>query len=130
MASEPRQPTPADHLHRLVELVEVLISLARARTDPRTARDVRAGYLTRKEIADRLGVSTRWIERHVVPTAQPRSRGRAFYAIDDVERQLASMRGRTNLGGRAQVARQGLSQEARRVEEDLERALSARPRRR
>lgn len=46
--------------------------------------------LTKAQAAKRLGVSVRWIERHVKPVAQASARGRAWYSEADIERQLAS----------------------------------------
>jgi hypothetical protein len=50
------------------------------------------GLLDRAAVARWLGVSTRWVARHLTPTSQPRRGGRAFYRREDVERQLEALR--------------------------------------
>ena len=49
--------------------------------------------LSRRDIAAWLSVSTRWVERHLRPSAQAAAGGRAWYARDDVEGQLAQLHG-------------------------------------
>jgi hypothetical protein len=48
--------------------------------------------LDRRAVAAWLGVSTRWVARHLSPTAQPQRGGRAWYRRSDVERQLEALR--------------------------------------
>ncbi len=48
--------------------------------------------LDRRQVAARLCVSIRWVERHLIPTSQPRRGGRAWYSPADVEKQMRALR--------------------------------------
>jgi hypothetical protein len=77
----------------MADLREVLESLVRI--ESLLARQHRAEgeeLLDRASVAVWLGVSSRWIARHLTPTSQPRRGGRAWYRRDDVERQLEALR--------------------------------------
>jgi hypothetical protein len=77
----------------MADLREVLESLVRI--ESLLARRHRAEgeeLLDRASVAVWLGVSARWVARHLTPTSQARRGGRAWYRRDDVERQLAALR--------------------------------------
>jgi hypothetical protein len=61
------------------------------RRTPSTSAPADTRFLSRSDIARHLRVSTRWVERHLRPTAQASKRGRAWYTLEDVEAQLARM---------------------------------------
>lgn len=69
-------------LRRIADGIERLVPLH----EPDNVR------LTKKEVAATLGVSTRWVERHLVPTDQVVG-GKSWYLRDDVEAQLARLNG-------------------------------------
>lgn len=49
-----------------------------------------SGMMSRQQVAKWLGVSVRWVERHVTPLAQKSRRGRAWYSASDVQRQIVA----------------------------------------
>src|SRR5688572_29043656 len=74
-------------LKRVVMLLEHIAARLGGSEAPRDEQ-----LMTKAEVARRLGVSTRWVERHLAPSSQPARRGRAWYSADDVETQLAAWR--------------------------------------
>ena len=57
-----------------------------------------SALLSRRQVAEWLVVSKRWVERHLRPSAQAAPRGRAWYSRRDVEEQLAKMSVRLTSG--------------------------------
>lgn len=108
----------------LTRAVHLLERIAQVSTQSATSSQM----LTKSELAKRLGVSTRWVERHVSPSSQPVRRGRAWYSLELVMRQLGdldlrrSTRGPKPTGSPANRhgARDAV---ARGVERDLRRSL-------
>lgn len=47
--------------------------------------------LTKADVARSLGVSTRWVERHLVPSTHVRG-GKSWYLREDLDRQLRTLR--------------------------------------
>lgn len=45
--------------------------------------------MSRREVAEWLKVSTRWIERHLAPSLRARVGGRSWYRREDIESQLS-----------------------------------------
>lgn len=74
--------------------------------------------LSRREVASWLSVSTRWVERHLRPSAQARPRGRAWYTRDDVEAQLARLHDREKPRSRRTTGDGGLTSAQRRARRD------------
>lgn len=60
-------------------------------TQPEVTAQDPSAMLSRQDVARWLRVSTRWVERHLTPSAQATRRGRAWYTREDVEAQLAKM---------------------------------------
>lgn len=74
------------------KLLAIIGSLLRletltAATAPRDEEDEEK-LLGKRDVADRLGVSCRWIERHLRPTLQARRGGRSWYRWSDVVEQV------------------------------------------
>ncbi len=87
----PRPEPDGEPLAETLEMLRRTVALLEAITARLDGTD-QERLLSKAEVARRLRVSTRWVERHLTPTAQPARRGRAWYAAEDVERQLASWR--------------------------------------
>lgn len=128
----PRPDPDSEQLAQTLDLLRRTVALLEGITgrldDARGER-----LLTKAGVARRLGVSTRWVERHLTPTAQPARRGRAWYAEEDVERQLASWRrdaeARASAAPRSRRERRGtVAQDARakEIEDELRRDLERR----
>ena len=86
--------------------------------------------VTKAQAAKRLGVSTRWIERHLKPVAQASARGRAWYSDADIERQLASRATGSVIGSASTLRRSKVkpqtrptSNRAKEIEAELRRDL-------
>ncbi len=89
--------------------------------------------LDRRAVAEWLGVSTRWVERHLVPSLRARVGGKSWYRPDDIEKQLEIGQPCTSSAPRAGRAARSApcassSREALEVEAQL-RASLAKPKR-
>lgn len=76
-----------DRTRRAIESVRDAI----ARLTVPDASDVRDPLLDIDALAARLGVSTRWVQRHLRPSLRASARGKGWYRLSDVETQLAVM---------------------------------------
>ncbi len=87
--------------------------------EPHSNIDVVGGrLLSRREVATWLSVSTRWVERHLRPSAQATPRGRAWYTREDVEAQLARLGDRKKPRSRRTTSDDGLTSAQRRARRD------------
>ncbi len=82
----------AGHLTVEHEILEALGRIEKALAMPLRPTSPAPDLLDRREVAAWLGVSTRWVERHLRPTSQPRAGGRAWYTRADVEDQMRALR--------------------------------------
>lgn len=123
---------PSQRLDRVTAILRETVALLETivrRLDAPT----REKLLTKQEVARQLGVSTRWVERHIVPIAQPTRRGRAWYSAEDVEHQLASWRhdaeartGRSPAPRKPRAAAPTRDRRAKEIEAELRRDLERR----
>ncbi len=72
--------------------------------------------LTKQQLAKKLNVSTRWIERHISPSLRAKKGGAAWYAEEHVREQLD---GRAISPARGRITPKKVNSKTQSIEEDL-----------
>lgn len=78
-----------DALHRVAIALEGILDAiaSNKRIVAATSTD---GLMSQDELAEQLGVSSRFVQRHIAPSLRTGPRGKKFYRLRDVEEQLAA----------------------------------------